>query len=139
MKATFVVAFVALVSLVGTELAAQSPVNQTVSGVTYARPAGGLNCTDDTPRDTGGCAAITTIRVYLPLNANVTRIRLRSAGPGREQMHDNSPGANIEWATWLPPVQGSTPTNKYVDAKFKNWSHNQQRKVEVIVEWTSPR
>ena len=138
MKATFV-AFVALVSLVGTELPAQNPANQTASGITYARPAGGLNCTDDRPRETGGCAAITTIRVHLSLDANITKIRLRSAGPGRDQMHDNNPGDNIEWATWLPPVQGTTPTNKYVDAKFKNWSHNQQRKVEVIVEWTARR
>jgi hypothetical protein len=113
--------------------------NESKSGIVYAEPAGGLNCTDDTCADTGGCAKITIIRVDLPLDANIMKIRLRSAGPDRDQMHDNNPCDNIEWATWLRPVQGTTPNNKYVDAKFKNWSHNKKRKIEVIVEWEKPQ
>jgi len=132
MKAS-AIAFVALVSLVGAELSAQTGVNQTTSGVIYAASTGGNTCYSD------GCAKATTIRVYLPLDANIIKIHLLSAGVDRDDMHENRPGQDIQWATWAPPVQGTTPKNKYVDVSFLNRSHNKQRKVQVVVDWNSRR
>lgn len=122
----------AAMCLTQTPASAQKGVNQTVSGIIYAGPVG-HGCTSES------CAKVTTVRVYLPLDANVVKIRLMSAGVGREDMHENNPGDDIQWARWAAPVQGTTPTNKYIDASFRNRSGDQRRKIQVIVDWTSGR
>jgi transcriptional regulator with XRE-family HTH domain len=52
----------------------------------------------------------------------------------REDMHENTPGADIQWATWAHPEQGTTATNKIVTARFLNRNHNKSRKVQLVVE-----
>jgi len=106
----------------------------TTIGPQYVGHADGT-CYDDSCKDTGGCAKITPLVAKLPSGSEVTAIRLYSAGPGRTDLHQNNACDDIQWARWLEPEQSTTPDNTVVTARFKNWSHDQERYVKMEVDW----
>jgi hypothetical protein len=86
-----------------------------------------------------GCSNCTPIEVFLPLGANVKSVLLYSAAVGQSNLQGpNAPCADIQWASWYPHNVYNTPNNTVVKVLFKNWSHNQHRKVRVDVVWTLP-
>ena len=80
-------------------------------------------------------AKCTTLTVYLPLGAQITKVRYFHENIYNHNWYEAPPGTDLAWALHEPANVHTTPTNVVVTSVFKNWSHTTPRGCRMDVWW----
>jgi hypothetical protein len=121
-------------------LATADDVNTAKTGWVTVRKAGG-NCTDERCKSDGGpCCNCETLRVFLPLGANVKAVRYYVIGESNGNPAQEVPlGQDLRWARFTDPLQSSSEKNVVVQVRFRNWRSDLDRQAAMEVDWTAPK